>query len=30
MIDNKWMDVGLKGSSRALKNPRKPYFLQLA
>jgi hypothetical protein len=30
IINNKWMDDGLEGSSRALKNPKKPYFFQLA
>lgn len=30
IIDNEWMDDGLWGSSGALRNPRKPYFLQLA
>jgi hypothetical protein len=29
IIDNKWMDDGLGGSFGALRNPIKPYFLQL-
>ena len=28
VIDNKWIDDGLEGSSGVLRNPRKPYFFQ--